>query len=138
MGAVSQGVSLLVLRSALEASWDARTSHQGAASPGNPALGQCYSTSWVIQQYFPESEIVEGLVASDGREDVHFWNVFPGDVHVDLTWHQFPLGTAVHRWRVRHRDCLGDGPQTVERCQLRLGRVRAALGATADGSSPKG
>lgn len=124
-------MSLLALRAALEASWDAGTSYLGASSAQYPALGQCYPTSWVVQYYFPQSEIVEGLVVSAAGEDAHFWNVFPGDVHVDFTWQQFPPGAVVRRWWVREREELGDGPETVQRCQLLLSRVQAALRGSA-------
>jgi hypothetical protein len=128
---LGESVPLLALRDALQVSWDRLTAHLGASSPDNPSLGQCYPTSWVVQRFFPESEIVQGVVVSAAGEDMHFWNLFPGDVHVDFTWQQFPHGASVREWWVREREGLGDGPATTERCHLLLARVQAALLGTA-------
>lgn len=51
---------MLRLREAIEASWKPDTAYHHAEEVDNPALGQCYVTSRVIQYYFPEAEIVEG------------------------------------------------------------------------------
>lgn len=40
---------LLLLREALEASWDEKTSYLGVKEKGNPALGQCYPTFRVVR-----------------------------------------------------------------------------------------
>ncbi len=113
-------------REALEASWDQKTSYQMAYEENNPALGQCYSTSRVIQCLFPETEIVEGEVWTGSRIEKHFWNLLRTDGverHIDLTWKQFPEGSEVRSWKVRGRDSLGDSPETVDRVNLLLHRV---------------
>jgi hypothetical protein len=50
------------LREALAASWDKRTAYLEVEQAGNPALGQCYPTSRVVQHYYPETEIIKGIV----------------------------------------------------------------------------
>ena len=118
---------MLRLREALESAWDSRTSYRHVTAPGNASLGQCYPTARIVQHYFPESEIVQGLVATTTAEEVHFWNLFPGEVHVDLTWQQFAAGSSVRSWTVRDRETLGDSRETRERCALLLSRVQEHL-----------
>ena len=122
--------SLVQVRRALEASWGADTADQGAVGPGVPALGQCYATARVLQILFPRLEIVEGTVWTGEEDERHFWNLMAAgglEHHLDLTWQQFPPGTEIREWRVRDRDDLGDGPETVARVELLLERVRAHL-----------
>ncbi len=111
---------------ALEASWDRNTSYQMAFEENNPALGQCYPTSRVIQAFFPETEIVEGEVWTGIRIEKHFWNLLLTDGverHIDLTWKQFPAASEVRNWRVRARETLGDSPGTIACVNLLLERV---------------
>jgi hypothetical protein len=119
-------VSLIQLRSALEASWDQRTAYLGAHQPGNIALGQCYPTARVVQWFFPRLEIASGQVDTGSALEAHFWNVDPMSDpagHVDLTWQQFPKGSKVSRFKILDRDALYDSPPTIARCQLLLERV---------------
>ncbi len=124
------GFSMLELRDALEASWDAATSYGGVSDAGNPALGQCYPTSWVVQHFYPEVEIVEGEVWTGKSVEKHFWNVLHSQgngYHIDFTWRQFPAGSAVRSFRIRDRETLGDGPATIKRRELLLARVMTYL-----------
>jgi hypothetical protein len=119
------------LRSALEASWRPDTAYLGVHQPGNPALGQCYPTSRVVQWFFPALEIVSGQVRTGSSVEAHFWNVDPAQDpqgHVDLTWQQFAPGAEVASFAILDRDALNDSPPTVARCQLLLRRVLARLG----------
>lgn len=121
---------MLRLRDALEASWDRRTANLGAEKAGNPALGQCYPTSRVVQHYFPGTEILKGTVRTDQGEELHFWNGLRvgGDwYHIDLTWQQFPAGSMVREFVALDRENLGDRPATIQRCDLLLGRVTEYL-----------
>lgn len=121
---------LLQLRRAIEASWDENTSYRAVRQIGNPALGQCYPTSWVVQQYYPKMEIVKGRVWNGSQEESHFWNVIDTNgalYHVDLTWQQFPPGSYVRSFEILDRNNLGDGPDTKARCSLLLQRTRANL-----------
>src|ERR1700679_87219 len=114
-------ISMLALREALEASWDAATAYGGASEAGNPALGQCYPTSRVVQHFYPNVEIVEGEVWTGKSVEKHFWNVLiaeGNEYHIDLTWRQFSPGSAVCTFRIRDRETLGDSLPTVERCDL--------------------
>jgi hypothetical protein len=123
--------NVVALRAALEASWDERTSYRGAVRDGNPAVGQCYPTSWLVQQLDPRAEIVRGTVAAADGVHTHFWNVLRMGgclVHVDLTWQQFPPGARVRHFELLDRAHLGDGPATVARCELLLRRVCAVIG----------
>ncbi len=119
-------VSLPELKSALEASWDSRTSYLGVHQAGNPALGQCYPTARVVQWFFPQFEIASGQVDTGSSLECHFWNIDPTcspAVHVDLTWQQFVAGSAVRRFGILDREALGDSPPTIKRCRLLLERV---------------
>jgi hypothetical protein len=119
-------IDMLQLREALEASWDKATAYKGVFTEGNPALGQCYPTSWVIQSFFPETEIVEGEVWNGTEIEKHFWNVLKvGDTlyHIDLTWQQFPAGSSVRSYKIRDRETLNDSQQTIDRCELLRTRV---------------
>jgi hypothetical protein len=123
-------VTLARLNSAMEASWDERTASLGASRPGNPALGQCYPTTRVVQWFFPDFEIAVGEVDTGSSRECHFWNVDPaGDppLHVDLSWQQFAPGSTVTTFKLLDRHALGDSPLTVERCRLLLRRVLAHL-----------
>ena len=123
-------VDLECLSEAIEASWDHRTAYAGITRPGNPAFGQCYPTSRVVQFFYPELEIARGDVWTGSGTECHFWNVRgTGDQAewIDLSWKQFPPGSAVRRFELLDRERLGDSPPTVERCALLLRRVLARL-----------
>jgi hypothetical protein len=62
------------LREALEASWDGQTAYRAVGRAGNPAFGQCYPTSRVVQHYYPATEIIRGKVWTGESEVIHFWN----------------------------------------------------------------
>lgn len=120
-------IDLTRLREALEASWDEKTSYKAIAELGNPALGQCYPTSRVIQFYFPNTEIVEGEVWTGKDTEKHFWNLVDIDgsqYHIDLTWQQFPNGSVIKNWKIRNRETLGDSQNTIERVALLKIRVK--------------
>jgi hypothetical protein len=123
-------VSLVQLEAALEASWDRRTAYLEAWQPGNPALGQCYPTSRVVQWFFPHLEIAAGEVDTGSAREAHFWNIDPASTpaeHVDLTWAQFARGSKVAHFRILDRHALNDSPPTVARCRLLLERVLLSL-----------
>jgi hypothetical protein len=69
---LTQKPTLLLIREALEASWDHKTSYLGVNQKGNIALGQCYPTSRVVQHFFPETEVVKGKVRNGNKIEVHF------------------------------------------------------------------
>jgi hypothetical protein len=117
---------MLCLREALAASWDKRTAYLEVEQAGNPALGQCYPTSRVVQHYYPETEIIKGKVWTGEKADVHFWNgLHVGDdwYHIDLSGQQFPAGSIVQEFVIIERQELHDSEATVQRCALLLKRV---------------
>lgn len=125
---------MLRLREALEASWDGRTSYKSAVKPGNPALGQCYPTSRVVQHYYPQTEIIKGMVWTGESDETHFWNGLPvGEdwYHIDLSWQQFPPGSMIREFAVLDRENLGDTEATLQRCALLLSRVEDYLKTSA-------
>ena len=118
------------LKEAIEQSWDHRTAYQGVTRPDNPAYGQCYPTSRVVQHFYPEAEIACGDVWTCQGTERHFWNVIgTGDdaSWIDLSLQQFPPGSVVKTYEILDRNALGDSPPTVERCALLLRRVMACL-----------
>ena len=121
---------MLRLREALEASWDNKTSYAAVGQADNPALGQCYPTSRLVQHFFPATEILKGKVWTGKSEEIHFWNSLPiGNdwYHIDLTWQQFPTGSIVLEFVVLDRQSLGDSEATIQRCALLLRRVEDYL-----------
>ena len=124
------GVDLECLAIALEASWDRRTAYGGVLEAGNPALGQCYPTSRVVQFFYPEVEIARGDVWTGSSTECHFWNIrgSGSDAEwIDLSWKQFPPGSVVRRFELLDSGLSGDSPATLERCALLLRRVLAHL-----------
>lgn len=118
------------LAQALEASWDGLTAYRGVTLPNNPAYGQCYPTSRVVQYFYPETEIVCGEVCTGAGIERHFWNVIGSGAAVewiDLSWQQFPAGSTIADYRILDRRSLGDSPATIDRCNLLLRRVLAHL-----------
>ena len=124
------GVDMLKLREALEASWGTDTAYLNVEEAGNPALGQCYPTSRVVQHFFPEFEIAVGEVWTGRSTEKHFWNVRQADGNeqlVDFTWQQFPAGSVVKSYKLLDRNDLNDGPEAVKRVELLLARVKTRL-----------
>lgn len=122
--------SMIRVRKALEASWIPATAYRGAVTLGVPSLGQCYPTSRVLQLLHPALEIVEGRVWTGTAEEKHFWNLLDtavGEVHVDLTWQQFPHGSVARDWHVRDRATLNDSDATLQRVDVLLQRVHRHL-----------
>lgn len=132
-------IDLLKIREALEASWDEKTSYQSVMQPGNPALGQCYPTSRVVQHFFPETEIIKGKVWNGKEVETHFWNglrVNGALYHIDLSWQQFPAGSSVREFEALVKKSWHDSDPTVRRCELLLERVKQYL-KTAPNAPPR-
>jgi len=122
------------LREAIEASWGQDTAYLQAYEEGNPALGNCYPTSRVVQYFFPRMEITYGTVWTGKQEEGHFWNVLIEDgieYHIDLTWQQFPHGSIVKGYAIRDRETLGDSEATLKRVDTLLRRVVHYLDSSA-------
>lgn len=124
-------LDMLKLREALEASWQADTANLNVQETGNPALGQCYPTSRVVQYYYPATEIVEGEVWTGKSIEKHFWNILIKNgvtYHIDFTWQQFPQGSVIRKFKVLNREKLADSPQAIKRVELLHQRVKRHLG----------
>jgi hypothetical protein len=112
-------------------SWQPDTAYLRVHQHSNPALGQCYPTSRVVQLFFPSFEIASGQVKVGSSLEAHFWNIDPTKTpirHVDLTWQQFSRGAEIISFEMLDRDKLNDSPPTVQRCELLLQRVLSRLG----------
>jgi hypothetical protein len=123
-------VDLLHIREALESSWDEKTSYLGVKDDSNPALGQCYPSSWVIQHFFTEAEIIKGEVLNGSKIETHFWNgllINETLIHIDFTWQQFPFGSSVKNFTILDRNSLNDSEKTIQRCNTLLHRVTTYL-----------
>ena len=126
---------MLCLREALAASWDKRTAYFEVEQAGNPALGQCYPTSRVVQHYYPETEIIKGTVRTGETTEIHFWNGLRAGndwYHIDLSWQQFPAGSTIEGFVIIGRRELNDSEATMQRCALLLKRVGEYLTALQD------
>lgn len=122
--------NMLSLRQAIEASWGVDTAYLEAYEEGNPALGNCYPTSRVVQYYYPKTEIVEGEIQTPKGTEKHFWNLLTVDdidYHIDLSWQQFPVGSYVKSYKIRDRNELNDGEDAIRRVNLLLSRVKKFL-----------
>ena len=126
--------NMLHLRQAVEASWGTDTAYLGVFEKHNPALGNCYPTSRVIQYYYPKTEIIEGEVQTPTGVEKHFWNLLTVDgteYHIDLSWQQFPAGSYVKKYKTRDRNELNDGEEATRRVDLLLKRVGKHLAKAA-------
>ncbi|MEX0748590.1 MAG: hypothetical protein WD467_00235 [Candidatus Saccharimonadales bacterium] len=119
--------SLIEVREAIEASWSADTAYGAVFTEGNPALGNCYPTSRVVQHFFPNTELTEGIILTSAGQEKHFWNMLVADgteYHIDLTWQQFPPGSVVMDYEIRYLHKLNDGEDAIRRVELLLSRVK--------------
>lgn len=114
------------LRQRLAACWDAETS----ASPEewsevNPSRGQCAITAMIVQDIFGGD-----LLRTTVNGESHYYNRLPGGEVIDLTFDQFPDGSAYDAEPiVRDRDYVGSSESTMRRYTLltqRLGLVPAS------------
>ena len=123
--------TLSEIEGAVRASWGPDTfvasADYMARGSGQPSRGQCGTTALVIQDLLG-GDLMVADVEYEGRvEGVHYWNVTPGGVELDLTRDQF-IGaeSLINQRRVtteRNPSAAGEQP-----FQLLRGRVTAALG----------
>lgn len=132
-------IEVSTLVRALEASWDHLTAFRGDTREGNPAFGQCYPTSRVVQWFYPEYEIAKGEVWTGSTLEEHYWNVRRAhgeNEFLDLSWQQFPTGSTIRSFSLLDRDALGDSVRAKDRCALLLGRVLFYLSTHSKETSP--
>lgn len=124
--------TLSEIEAAVRSSWGPDTFFASAdymaRGSGRPSRGQCGTTALVVQALLG-GDLMVADVEYEGRvEGVHYWNVTPGGVELDLTRDQFtPAESLVNQRRVtRGRNSSNAGEQPF---QLLQERVTAALGS---------
>jgi len=125
--------TLSEIESAVRSSWGPDTlfasdDYMARGGSGQPSRGQCGTTALVIQDVLG-GDLMIADVEYEGRVDgVHYWNVTPGGVELDLTRDQFTPGESLINER---RVTTGRDPSSAgERpFQLLRERVIAALGS---------
>jgi hypothetical protein len=124
--------TLSEIEEAVRSSWGPDTLFASAdymaRGSGQPSRGQCGTTALVIRDLLG-GDLMVADVEYDGRvEGVHYWNLTPGEVELDLTRDQFTRGESlVNQRRVttgRNPGSAGEQP-----FQLLKQRVAAALDA---------
>ena len=93
---------------------------------GQPSRGQCGTTALVVQKLLG-GDLMVADVEYEGRvEGVHYWNVTPGGVELDLTRDQFtPAESLINQRRVTgERNSSSAGEHSFRVLQE---RVTAAL-----------
>jgi hypothetical protein len=125
-------LTLSQIEAAVRSCWGPDTSFatRGYMSRGSglPSRGQCGTTALVIQDLLG-GDLMVADVRYEGRvEGVHYWNVTPGGVELDLTRDQFTPGESlINQRRVgagRNSASAGEHP-----FQVLKERVTAALGS---------
>lgn len=119
-------LNLTTLRHAIEASWSEETAYHNVLEVGNPSFGQCLPTSFVINHFFPEIQMVCGKVLIDNKIEEHYWNALMMNdnfYHIDLTWQQFPIGSKVLEFEIFDFNSLAKNSSAYKRSHLLLNRV---------------
>ncbi len=132
--------TLLEIESAVRASWGSDTTYASHAymSRGarHPSRGQCGTTALVVQELLGGDLMVADL-EHEGRVDgVHYWNVTPDGVELDLTRDQLtPHERRINPRRVTVPARNPSSPGETAFQVLRA-RVALALGRSAGGRIP--
>lgn len=120
------------MEAAVRSSWGPDTLFASAdymaRGNGQPSRGQCGTTALVLQNLLG-GDLMVADVEYEGRVDgVHYWNVTPSGVELDLTRDQFtPAELLLNQRRVRtRRNASSAGEQPF---QILQERVAAALGS---------
>ena len=124
--------TLSEIEAAVRSSWGPDTTFASAdymaRGGGQPSRGQCGTTALVVQSLLG-GDLMVADVEYEGRvEGVHYWNVTPGGVELDLTRDQFIAAESLtNQRRVRtERNASSAGEQPF---QLLQARVTAVLGS---------
>jgi hypothetical protein len=123
--------TLSAIEAAVRSSWGPDTLFASAdymaRGNGQPSRGQCGTTALVIQSLLGGDLMVADVQCEGRMEGVHYWNVTPGGVELDLTRDQFtPAESLINQRQVtRERSSSSPGEQSF---QLLRERVTAALG----------
>jgi hypothetical protein len=124
--------TLSELEEAVRSSWGPDTFFASAdymeRGSGQASRGQCGTTALVIQNLLG-GDLMVADVEYEGRvEGVHYWNVTPGGLELDLTRDQFTPAESLinHRRVTTGRNSSTAGEQPFQRLRE---RVTAALGS---------
>lgn len=123
--------TLSEIEAAVRASWGPDTRFASAdfmaRGSGQPSRGQCGTTALVIQSLLGGGLMVADVQYEGRVEGVHYWNVTPGGVELDLTRDQFTASESLvnHRQLTSERNSSSAGEQPF---QVLRERVTAALG----------
>ncbi|MEI7792878.1 MAG: hypothetical protein WCI57_05340 [Candidatus Berkelbacteria bacterium] len=118
------------LKKAIEASWDKETAYHEIKEDGNPSLGQCLPTSFVVHHFFPDISIIKGKILNGAETEEHYWNSIVEKnklQHIDLTKEQFQLNPTIQEFEIFDYSSLDKNSSAVKRCELLLERVSNKL-----------
>jgi len=124
--------TLSEIEAAVRSSWGPDTIFASAdymtRGAGKASRGQCGTTALVIQDLLGGDLMIADVEYGGRVEGVHYWNVTPGEVELDLTRDQFTPGESlVNERRVaQRRNPSSAGEQPF---QLLRERVVAVLGS---------
>lgn len=95
------------LEAAIRAAWALDTCDPVDAddwSVSHPSRGQCGSTALIIHDLLGGELLIAEVLRTDGsRQGVHYWNLLPSGIEIDLTREQFASSEAVQKPRVVRR-----------------------------------
>lgn len=124
--------TLTEIEAAVRSSWGPDTAFATAdylaRGAGRPSRGQCGTTALVVQQLLG-GDLMVADVEHEGQVDgVHYWNVTPGGLELDLTRDQFLSAESLVNPRqvAARRNSSSAGEQPFRLLQE---RVTAALGS---------
>jgi hypothetical protein len=124
------GTEIAELRHVVGRGWSASTSADPENwTEANPAWGQCAVSALLLQDAFGGE-----LLRTDVNGISHYFNRLPSGQCVDLTFDQFPGGSAYGAIVQRERSYVAGFPATVQRYELLKSRVGVALVAYAQRS----
>jgi hypothetical protein len=89
-------ITLIQLEQIIREEWCAETAWKPSAwESSKPAAGQCFSTSYVIQQLLGGEIVHAEVYPYHTPKQRHAWNRLPSGFELDLTREQFPEGQVL-------------------------------------------
>jgi len=121
--------SLAEVEAVFRQCWDERTCDPAVAwDPANPAAGHCAITSMAVWELFGGLLLWADVFRRDGEPSgLHYWNLLPAGVEVDLTRDQFRDGERFGPVSAQEPLRLPTA-RMATRYDLFAARVRARLG----------
>src|SRR5205809_837581 len=89
------------------------SSDPGAWTRENLTWGQCAVTALIVQDYLGGD-----LLRAPVGGSMHYWNLLPNGVELDLTRGQFGPNAVIGESEIREREYVLSFPATVERYEL--------------------